>query len=261
MQNLARIVRENKRILLIAALFFFNVLSCRFPGIPLVTPTPTSTPTSAPTLTPTWTPSPTLTPTPTLTSTPTPTPIPTATPTPTASPIPTATPIPVAIVIEEIRKVEELVTVVISEQAIVSYEQDNGYCILRRLPPTEVMYFAFGQVRAGIDLGLIASGDIQVSGTQVTIKLPPSFITTTSIDADRSRWDIDSPNSLCDVGLTAGSIEIVEQRAQEAILQVACEVRILEQSNANARDVLGELVTQLGFEQVTIETQAPQSCP
>jgi len=252
---------KGKRILMITALLFFNVLSCSLPGAPFASPTsmPTSTsaPTSTPmpTLTPTWTPSPTSTPTPTWTPTPTPTPVPTWTSTPTA------TPIPVAIVIEEIRQAKELVTVVISEQAIVSYDQDNGYCVLRRLPPTQVMYFAFGQVRAGIDLSLISANDIQVTGTQVTIKLPPSFIITSSIDADRSRWDIDPPNSLCDVGLTAGSIEIIEQRAQQAILQTACEMRILEQSNANARDALDELITQLGFDQVTIETQAAQSCP
>lgn len=175
---------------------------------------------------------------------------------------PTSTPIPPYVVIEEIKQAAELVTVVVKETVVVHDEQENGMCLLAKIPPTEVQFAGYGEVRAGIDLELITSGDVQISGTSVTVSLPSPFLLSHGFHENRSVLDIDEPQSYCDTGARSGLLTAVRIKAEQSLLEAACgDGRILEHANVNAQEALTPLIANLGFDEVIIKTQPPGNCP
>ena len=175
---------------------------------------------------------------------------------------PTSTPIPPHVVIREIREAAELVTVIVREDVRIQKYQDNGVCVLANIPPTEVLFIGDGEVRAGIDLDLITSDSVQISGGTVTVLLPSPFLLSHGFNESSSIMDIDEPQSMCDTSVESGLLNEVRREAEQSLLEAACgEGHILERANVNAEKALTPLIANLGFEEVIIKTQPTGNCP
>ena len=216
------------------------------------------TPTSTATRIPTRTRTPTSAPTRTMT------PVPTRTPTPTITPTPTMTQVPVQAIILKFEESFELVTMTVEEVVPrQTFTQINGHCGLFQLNPTQIEFSGEGTVRAGVDLALITRGDIQVSGQSVVVTFPePKII---ALSTSHTILNVQKPFDyfVCgsQVSLQPSSSNTIDRLVKDAVLTAACEGNILDKANAVAKEVVYDLLRQLGFTTITINSQPSGNCP
>jgi hypothetical protein len=177
-----------------------------------------------------------------------------------ARPVAPATTLPVHAIVEHVHAAGELTTVIYATQAVVHVEQSNAP-ILDLIPirPTEMIYGIKGDVRAGIDLRQVSTGDIRVNGGTVEIVLPPPQIFSVSIQpAESNVMHLDQP-------WWGGALNpaAIDQAQQQGIAQMrlqACEERILDRANTNAIEVLAEFLNTIQVDEIILVTQTGIGC-
>ncbi|WP_448600488.1 DUF4230 domain-containing protein [Thermoleptolyngbya sp.] len=167
-----------------------------------------------------------------------------------------------SIVVQQVRTMSELTTAVFAMQAVVPTRRDRtfgGYTIGQ----TTLLYIAYGEVRAGVDLSQISPTDVQVTGQTVSLRLPPPRILDSKIDVNRSQvYDYDRGF----LGLGPDVAPELQQLAQRQTLQeivtAACNQGILQTASDRAQVAITQLLSTAGY-QVTVEPQppAPDACP
>lgn len=153
-------------------------------------------------------------------------------------------------VVERIRQLSRLETVEYSLDKIVEGDRENAY-LPGFLAGDKLLLVAHGEVIAGIDLGQLKAGDVQVKGDAVTVKLPAAQILTTRIDNARTR--VYSRTT----GLLVAADPNLESQtrltAEQQIGQAALEDGILEKAGTNGRASVTALLYGLGFRAVEVE--------
>lgn len=165
-----------------------------------------------------------------------------------------------AVIVQQLQGASELTTAKFVMETVVSQSQD------RTIGPftvgeTKLLYVAYGEARAGVNLDEIAEDDVTVVSDTVTVLLPPPTILDTSIDVDRS-YVYDLQRSL--LGPVDKELQSRAERfAKDKIKESACESDILGEANRNAEVAVRSLLGAAGFETVNVETQPPASgeCP
>lgn len=166
-------------------------------------------------------------------------------------------------VIQQLQGASELTTAVFTMQTVVPTSRDRtvgGYVIGR----TTLLYIAYGEVRAGVDLGNISPQDVQVSGDDITIRLPAPRILDRKIDVDRSQvYDYD--RGFLGLGPDAATElqELAEQKTLDQVVAAACNQGILQTANERAQLTVTQLLSTAGFTNPSVETQPPSvdACP
>ncbi len=160
------------------------------------------------------------------------------------------------VVVKQIRMVSELTTAVFTMEAVVPAQSDRkigDYTIGK----TNLLYIAYGEVRAGVNLEEISVADVipAEDGTSVTLTLPPAQLLDTKIDVARSSV-YDYSRGFLNLGPDRAP-ELQSAAQQEALLEIekaACDQNILNQANERAELVVTQLLQSAGFETVTVET-------
>ncbi|KPQ34216.1 MAG: Protein of unknown function (DUF4230) [Phormidesmis priestleyi Ana] len=160
------------------------------------------------------------------------------------------------IVVEQVRSVSELTTAVFTMEAVVPTQSDRklgDYTI----GTTNLLYVAYGEVRAGVNLEKLTPTDVVTSaeGTQITLTLPPAEILDTKIDVTRSNV-YDYSRGFLSLGPDRAP-ELQEMAQKEALVkieQAAREQNILDQANSRAELVVTQLLKSTGFNEVTVKT-------
>lgn len=161
------------------------------------------------------------------------------------------------VVVKQMRGASELTTAVFTMEAVVPAQSDRKlgeYTIGQ----TNLLYVAYGEVRAGVDLEELESADVTPSedGTQVTLKLPLPKVLDKKIDVERSEV-YDYNRGFLNLGPDrAPQLQgLAQQEAVDRIERAAvCEQNILGQANDRAELVITKLLMSAGFEDVIIET-------
>lgn len=161
------------------------------------------------------------------------------------------------VVVKQMRGASELTTAVFTMEAVVPAQSDRKlgeYTIGQ----TNLLYVAYGEVRAGVDLEELESADVTPSedGTQVTLKLPSPKVLDKKIDVERSEV-YDYNRGFLNLGPDrAPQLQgLAQQEAVDRIERAAvCEQNILGQANDRAELVITKLLMSAGFEDVIIET-------
>jgi len=160
------------------------------------------------------------------------------------------------VVVKQMRGASELTTAVFTMEAVVPAESDRklgDYTIAK----TNLLYVAYGEVRAGVDLEELDSSDVSTSedGTSVTLKLPAPKILDKKIDVNRSEV-YDYSRGFLNLGPDRG-LQLQGLAQQEAVkkieLAAVCEQNILGQANDRAELVITKLLMSTGFENIVIE--------
>jgi hypothetical protein len=162
-----------------------------------------------------------------------------------------------SLVLQQVRGASELTTAIFAMQAVVPTSRDRtvgGYTIGR----TTLLYIAYGEVRAGVDLSEIADQDMTVVGDQLRLQLPPPRILDSKIDVNRSSvYDYDRGF----MGLGPDSAPELQTLAQQEtlrqIIQTACSQGILQEANNRAQQAVTTLLSTAGYQQIVVETQSP----
>lgn len=172
------------------------------------------------------------------------------------TPGPTATPqVDVGpIVLHRVRDLSELTTTQFGMQTVVTASRG------RNLGPfqfdTRLLYVAYGEVRAGIDLSLLGPADVVVADNHtVSMLLPPPQILNSSIDVNRS-YVYDFQQGLLSPEASDLQSE-AERQALDQIIAGACQTDILQQANRRAELAITGLLEAMEFDEITVTTQMP----
>ncbi|MGF1570478.1 MAG: DUF4230 domain-containing protein [Nodosilinea sp.] len=167
------------------------------------------------------------------------------------------------IVVQQLRGASELTTAIFAMEAVVPARSDRslaGYVI----GSTNLLYIAYGEVRAGVDLSQISVADVQMDGaegeTAIQVTLPPPKILDRKLDLSQSQvYDYNrgflglGPDNAPDLQ------ELAQQEALTKLEAAACTQGLLEEANRRAELTVSQLLSTAGFKTVTVTTQPPDS--
>ena len=163
-----------------------------------------------------------------------------------------------SVVVTQLRGASELTTAIFAMEAVVPTQSDRtlaGYVI----GSTNLLYIAYGEVRAGVDLSQIAATDVQVTGdSSIQVTLPPAQILDSKLDLSKSNV-FDYSRGFLGLGPDAAP-ELQEQAQQEALAKIeeaACSEGLLAEANRRAEITVSQLLAVAGFDTVTVTTQPP----
>lgn len=163
-----------------------------------------------------------------------------------------------SLIVRQIRGASELTTAVFTMEAVVPARQDRslaGY----KIGTTTLLYIAYGEVRAGVDLKEFGTSNVQVVNDTVQLQLPPPRILDSKIDVNRSRvYDYD--RGFLGLGPdTAPQLQMfAQQKTLKRIVTAACNQGVLQQANDRAELVVTQLLNTAGYKNVEVTTQSPQ---
>jgi hypothetical protein len=151
------------------------------------------------------------------------------------------------VIVEEINSLARLETTSYSFQDILQIERNRE--LLFGIFGEEILFVAFGNVIAGVDLSKMGPEDLQVvSPTRAIVRLPEAEIFLTDLDNERSYV------ANRDIGLlTKGDPDLetkIRQEAEARMLEAALSHGILERANNEARNFMTAFLGQLGFSEV-----------
>ncbi len=163
------------------------------------------------------------------------------------------------LVIHQIHSASQLTTAVLAMETVVPTHQDRtvaGYVI----GTTTLLYIAYGEVRAGVDLSGLKPTDVEVQGNTIQIRLPPPRILDSKIDVNRSKVYDYSRGFLALGPDVAPQLQtLAEQETLKRIVANACSQGLLKSANDRAELVVSQLLNVSGYKQVQVETTLPSS--
>lgn len=162
-----------------------------------------------------------------------------------------------SLIVSQVRGASELTTAVFTMEAVVPTRQDRiiaGYPV----GSTRLLYIAYGEVRAGVDLGELKVEDVNVVNDTIELQLPPPKLLDSKIDVSRSQvYDYDRGF----LGLGPDAAPQLQMLAQQETLKkieaTACREDLLQQANERAKLVVSQLLTTAGYKLVEVKTQPP----
>lgn len=145
-----------------------------------------------------------------------------------------------ATVLRQVQTLSQLVTVKYVMEKVVVLEDVKWF------GENRVLLVAHGIVKAGVDFSQLKPEDVKVSGTNVTIRLPPAQITDTYLDEHQTSV----------VERTTGLLRMFDkdleqtarQRAVDDIRRGARTAGILKDADERARAQVKNLFQQVGLE-------------
>jgi hypothetical protein len=152
-------------------------------------------------------------------------------------------------VVERIQRLQRMETVVFNMDKVVTGEKGTPF-LPDFLAGDRMLMIVHGQVVAGIDFSQLRSSDIQISGKDINVKMPPARVLLTRIDNARTR--VYSRNTGLLVPVDPNFEGQVRQQAEGELLEEAAQSGILASANQNARNTLVSLLLGLGFEKVNV---------
>jgi hypothetical protein len=120
-----------------------------------------------------------------------------------------------------------------------------------------ILLVAVADVTAGVDLGRLGPADVEVSPdrTRVRIQLPRAEVLQTVLDGEHTYVHTRRTDLLARRNETLETN--ARKEAERTLTQAALSAGILDKADEQARRVIRELVTALGFLEVEVVTRPP----
>ncbi|HEY1501425.1 MAG TPA: DUF4230 domain-containing protein [Acidobacteriaceae bacterium] len=149
-------------------------------------------------------------------------------------------------VVMEVRRLSRLESVSFTMDKMVAGDRE-GRVLPAFLTGDRILLEVHGEAIAGVDLGQVSAGDVQLDGRAVRIHLPPAQVFTVSLDDQKTHVYSRTTGLLVPVDPSLES-EVREQ-AVENLRQSALAAGILAKAQQNACTTVTKLLLGLGFEQ------------
>jgi len=158
------------------------------------------------------------------------------------------------VIVREINTLARLETMSYSFQDVIQIERNRD--LLWGAFGESLLFVAYGDVIAGVDLAKLGPDDLQVTGPEsIIVCLPEAEIFVTDLDNQRS-YVADR-----DIGLfTDGNKDLettVRREAESRMLEAAHGSNILDQAQSEAEGFIFSFLEGLGFTEVTFVDSAP----
>lgn len=159
------------------------------------------------------------------------------------------------VVVQQIQGASELATALFTSEVVVPTTSSRTIANYE-IGKTTLVYVAYGEVRAGVDLGAISAKDIRQTEEALRVMLPAPQLLSSQIDVKKSKvYDYNRGF----LGLGPDRAPELQDLAQEAalsqVVEAACQQGILVQASDRAELVVGQLLQNSGFETVQVETR------
>lgn len=158
-------------------------------------------------------------------------------------------------IVTDLQELQRLETAVYTMEQIIEADSNADQAVWQEiLFEDRLLLIANGQVIAGIDFAQLSDDAIQIFDSELELTLPAPEILVTSLNEEKTRV-YDRSTGL----LTRGSVDLESQARETAVdllETAACQEGILDQANQNAAAQLEVLLSQFGFETVTVTTTA-----
>ncbi len=162
-----------------------------------------------------------------------------------------------ATIVRHVQNLSRLETASYTIEKVITAE--SGQDALAFLFGDRLLFIAYGQVIAGVDLAKMEERDIIVTDDdRVVVTLPPAEIFVVTLDNSRS-YVYDRETGL--LGLNQDLETAARQAAEEEILNAALEDGILDLANRNARAYIEHLILSFGFREVVFVPPTTPSPP
>jgi hypothetical protein len=152
-------------------------------------------------------------------------------------------------VVKEIQRLTELVTIKYNIQKIVGLEEE-------KVPfgSEKILLMVQATVLGGIDLAAISTQDCVVTGSSVTLRLPPPKVLQVFVnEKDTKVWDRSKTWWTPWVPFNPELERKARLAALEAVQAAALEMGILSNAQQNAEKSIGEFLNTTGVETVRFE--------
>ena len=162
-----------------------------------------------------------------------------------------------SLIVSQVRGASELTTAVFTMEAVVPTRQERKIGQYT-LGATTLLYIAYGEVRAGVDLKELNANNVTLVNDTIELQLPPPRILDSKIDVNRSSvYDYD--RGFLGLGPdTAPQLQsLAQQETLKKIQEAACKGNLLAQANDRAQLVVEKLLNTAGYKQVVVKTQSP----
>jgi hypothetical protein len=163
-------------------------------------------------------------------------------------PTPTVIPDP-ATYITQVQSLARLETIQYSVEKVITAEIGQG--TFGFLFGDKLLFVAHGTVIAGIDMGQMQAGDMQLQGSQLHVRLPAPEVFISTLDNDKS-YIYDRQTGALTHG-DQGLETTARQAAEQEIRKAAIEDGILEQAQKNAATYLDKFFAALGYPNAVLE--------
>jgi hypothetical protein len=112
-----------------------------------------------------------------------------------------------------------------------------------------LLFVAYGEVIAGVDLAKMESQDLQVlSPTKVAVRLPEAEVLIATLDNQRS-YVANRDRGLL-AGVDADLETMIRQEAESRMLEAALENGIIEGASDGAQAFIAQFLSELGFSEI-----------
>jgi hypothetical protein len=150
-------------------------------------------------------------------------------------------------VVARIQRLERLETVSYTMDKVVEGDRE-GRMLPEFLTGDKILLVARGNAIAGVDLGQLRPGDIEIQGREIQVRLPQAQIFTTALDNERTR--VYSRDTGILVPADPDLESEVRAKAEQDLRQSALAAGILKTAHDNTCSTLRSLLLGLGFERV-----------
>ncbi len=164
------------------------------------------------------------------------------------------------LIVDRLRDLQELTTTVQTMEKIVPTSADRK---LGDIPiaTTRLLFIVRGEVRAGVDLSKLKNGDIQIENQSIEIDLPSAKILDSKIDVNNFRvYDYDRGFLNLGPDVAPQLQTLAQKNTLSEIVDTACQGNILDSANLRAKESISQLLTNLGYSEVKVNTSLPDSC-
>lgn len=170
------------------------------------------------------------------------------------------------LVVNQVQGASELTTAIFSMEAVVPTESNRtvGNYVIGK---TNLLYVAYGEVRAGIDLSALNESDVEVVNTadelppSLTVTLPAPKILDSKLDVANSKvYDYDRGFLNLGPDRAPELQTLAQQEALNRIREGACDQGILTMASERAEVTIRQLLTPMGYDNLTVKVTEPQAC-
>jgi len=162
-----------------------------------------------------------------------------------------------SMVVQQVRNASELTTAIFTMETVVPASRDRtigGYVVGK----TTLLYIAYGEVRAGVDLSDLKPEDVQLNGDTTILRLPPPQILDSKIDVSRSKvYDYD--RGFLGLGPDAAPElqDLAQRQTLDKVVASACANGILQSASDRAKMTVSQLLMTAGYQKLIVENQPP----
>jgi hypothetical protein len=167
-----------------------------------------------------------------------------------------------SMVVQQIRGASELTTARYSLETVVPTKRERtfgNYVV----GTTTLLYIAYGEVEAGVDLSSLRPEDVTVLGDTLQITLPPPRVLDQKIDVSRSKvYDYNRGFLGLGPDVAPELQDFAQRETLNKITEAACQQGILQMASDRAKLTVSQLFSTAGYSNVLVETSppAPDAC-